>query len=388
MKRYLVGGAVRDRLLGLPVKDRDFVVVGATPDEMFAQGFLPVGKDFPVFLHPQTHEEYALARTERKTAPGYKGFVFHAEPDVTLEQDLARRDLTINAMAEAEDGSVIDPFNGQADLRAQLLRHVSRAFLEDPVRILRVARFSARFVDFVVVPETAALMQSMVENGEVDALIPERAWQEFSRGLMEIAPSRMIDVLHTCGALARLLPVVAQCVTRELFNGGSLLTSLDSAAGASASLEVRFAIMMQATALSTYPASGPADTAQIEVACKKLKVPRDCRDIAVMTGREHGVILAGCDTAEQIMSLLERCDVFRKPARFGQMLQAVSFIQIGQSSAMQSIHRWQLACQAALSVNSGVVAANVQLTHPGQPMHINAAVRAARIAAVAFALHQ
>jgi tRNA nucleotidyltransferase (CCA-adding enzyme) len=208
MKFYVVGGAVRDELLGVPVNDHDWVVVGGTPQQMLDQGFLPVGKDFPVFLHPQTREEVALARTERKTAPGYHGFAFHAEPGVTLAQDLARRDLTINAMARDEHGMLIDPFGGQDDLRAKRLRHVSPAFAEDPVRILRLARFAARFGDFEVAPETAALMQRMVEAGEVDALVPERVWQELSRGLMEAHPSRMFSVLRQCGALAKLLPEV------------------------------------------------------------------------------------------------------------------------------------------------------------------------------------
>jgi tRNA nucleotidyltransferase (CCA-adding enzyme) len=201
MKTYVVGGAVRDRLLGLPVQDHDHVVVGATPEDMLAQGFKPVGKDFPVFLHPDSREEYALARTERKTAPGYKGFVFHAEPDVTLEEDLARRDLTINALAQDESGALVDPFGGQADLAARVLRHVGPAFAEDPVRVLRVARFAARFPDFRVAEETLALMRLMADNGEVDHLVPERVWQELSRGLMEVRPSRMIEVLHACGAI-------------------------------------------------------------------------------------------------------------------------------------------------------------------------------------------
>lgn len=209
MKIYAVGGAVRDELLGLPVKDHDWVVVGTTPQAMQAQGFLPVGRDFPVFLHPATREEYALARTERKTAPGYAGFVFHAATEVTLEEDLRRRDLTINAMAKAEDGTLIDPYGGQADIEAKVLRHVSPAFAEDPVRILRVARFAARFSDFTLAPETLALMQMMVANGEVDALVPERVWQELARGLMEAAPSRMFTVLDDCGALQKLLPEIA-----------------------------------------------------------------------------------------------------------------------------------------------------------------------------------
>jgi tRNA nucleotidyltransferase (CCA-adding enzyme) len=206
MRAYIVGGAVRDGLLGLPVQDHDWVVVGATPEDMLAQGFRPVGKDFPVFLHPDTQEEHALARTERKTAPGYRGFVFHTSPDVTLEEDLVRRDLTINAIARAEDGSLVDPYGGQRDLQARVFRHVSDAFAEDPVRILRVARFAARFPEFTVAPETNALMRRMVELGEVDALVAERVWQELARGLMEQTPSRMFDVLRGCGALARIMP--------------------------------------------------------------------------------------------------------------------------------------------------------------------------------------
>lgn len=206
MQTFMVGGAVRDRLLGLAVKDRDWVVVGATPEEMLARGFRPVGKDFPVFLHPDTNEEYALARTERKTGHGYKGFAFDAAPDVTLEDDLLRRDLTINAIACDDDGRLIDPHGGAVDIERRVFRHVSSAFGEDPVRILRVARFAARFADFRVAPETLALMRSMVERGEVDHLVAERVWQELARGLMESTPSRMISTLRECGALERILP--------------------------------------------------------------------------------------------------------------------------------------------------------------------------------------
>jgi len=215
MKTYVVGGAIRDELLGLPVQDRDHVVVGATPEQMAAAGFKPVGKDFPVFLHPRTHEEYALARTERKTAPGYAGFRFHAAPDVTLEQDLQRRDLTINAMARGDDGRLVDPHGGERDLRERRFRHVSDAFAEDPVRILRVARFAARFTDFTVAPETAALMRAMVDAGEADALVAERVWQELSRGLMEARPSRMFEVLRACGALARLMPTLEAVIAAD-----------------------------------------------------------------------------------------------------------------------------------------------------------------------------
>lgn len=207
METYLVGGSVRDELLGLPVKDHDYVVVGTTPEAMVKLGYRPVGKDFPVFLHPQTHEQYALARTERKVSLGYKGFDVFTSPKITLQEDLARRDLTINALAKDEDGNIIDPFNGIADLEAGILRHISPAFSEDPVRILRTARFAARF-GFQIAPETLTLMKDMVHNGEVDALVPERVWQEIARGLMESHPSRMFYMLRECSALARIMPEV------------------------------------------------------------------------------------------------------------------------------------------------------------------------------------
>ena len=251
MDIYVVGGAVRDRLLGRPVQDHDYVVVGATPEQMVARGFRPVGKDFPVFLHPQTQEEYALARTERKTAPGYHGFVFHTAPDVTLEQDLVRRDLTINAIAEAADGTLTDPFGGVADLEKRVFRHVSGAFGEDPVRILRLARFAARFADFTVAPETMDLMKSMVAAGEVDALVPERVWQELARGLMEARPSRMFEVLRRCGALVRLLPEVDRLwgvpqradYHPEVDTGVHVMMVLDHAAAQNYALPVRFAAL-------------------------------------------------------------------------------------------------------------------------------------------------
>jgi tRNA nucleotidyltransferase (CCA-adding enzyme) len=251
MKTYIVGGAVRDRLLGLPVADRDYVVVGATPDEMLALGFQPVGKDFPVFLHPQTHEEYALARTERKSGHGYKGFKVYAAADVTLEEDLLRRDLTINAMAEDETGELIDPYGGQRDLAGNIFRHVSAAFAEDPVRILRVARFAARFTGFAVAPETNALMRQMVDNGEVDALVPERVWQEVARGLMDAQPSRMFRVLRDCGALARLFPEIDRLFGvpqppqhhPEIDTGIHIMLVIDWAARQGFSLPVRFAAL-------------------------------------------------------------------------------------------------------------------------------------------------
>ncbi|RYY93503.1 MAG: multifunctional CCA tRNA nucleotidyl transferase/2'3'-cyclic phosphodiesterase/2'nucleotidase/phosphatase, partial [Comamonadaceae bacterium] len=282
MQTYLVGGAVRDRLLGLPVSDRDWLVVGATPEEMVRRGYLPVGRDFPVFLHPRTREEHALARTERKSAPGYRGFVVHAAPDVTLEQDLARRDLTINAIAlpaeaaeladtaQPDPAALVDPFHGRQDLRDKVLRHVTDAFREDPVRILRVARFAARFHDFRVAPETAQLMREMVDAGEVDALVPERVWQELSRGLLEAMPSRMFAVLQASGALARLLPQVPFAADR--------MQVIDGAARHAMPLPVRFACLTRGL--------GPA----LAALCDRWRVPSYERDLAVLVDREGDAI--------------------------------------------------------------------------------------------------
>ena len=301
MKIYIVGGAVRDELLGLPVKDRDYVVVGATPEQMLALGYRPVGKDFPVFLHPTTQEEYELARTERKTAPGYHGFVFHAAPEVTLEQDLVRRDLTINAIAKGEDGALCDPFGGQEDIKKRIFRHVSTAFGEDPVRILRLARFAARFNDFTVAAETMYLMQRMVDAGEVDALVPERVWQELARGLMEAMPSRMLTVLRDCDALVRLMPELDALFGvpqpplhhPEVDTGVHQLLVIDYAAERGFPLAVRFAALMHDLGKgATPPEHWPSHHGHealglplIEQLCKRLKVPNDCRELALMTSR-------------------------------------------------------------------------------------------------------
>ncbi|RSZ44171.1 MULTISPECIES: multifunctional CCA addition/repair protein [unclassified Variovorax] len=322
MKIFLVGGALRDRLLDRPVSDHDWLVVGATPEEMVARGYLPVGRDFPVFLHPQTREEYALARTERKSAPGYLGFTVHAAPDVTLEQDLARRDLTVNAIAlpaelVSPDGrfnptpeTLADPFHGQRDLRDKVLRHVTDAFREDPVRILRVARFSARFDDFDVAPETKALMREMVAAGEVDALVPERVWQELSRGLMETRPSRMFEVLRECGALSVLLP--------EIDAGGRLMQVVDTSARLKASLAVRFACLTGGLGKSTRPG-----LAALHALCERWRVPVEIRELAEVVAREHTHIDgSGTLDAAGLVRLLERCDAFRKPARFADALLA------------------------------------------------------------------
>ncbi|HEX8956013.1 MAG TPA: multifunctional CCA tRNA nucleotidyl transferase/2'3'-cyclic phosphodiesterase/2'nucleotidase/phosphatase [Burkholderiaceae bacterium] len=362
MKTYAVGGAVRDGLLGLPVQDRDFVVVGATPDEMIAAGYTPVGKDFPVFLHPETHEEYALARTERKTAPGYKGFVFHTDAEVTLEEDLIRRDLTINAMARAEDGCIIDPFHGRADLQARVFRHVSQAFAEDPVRILRVARFAARFGDFTVAPETRRLMQDMVAAGEVDALVPERVWQELSRGLMEAKPSRMFEVLRDCGALARLLPEFDDKLLARA------LPSVDRGGDMQFALPQRFAVMTRDLAKEA-----------VDDVCERLKIPGDCRDLAAMAAREQATTARAQELQpEEIVRLLERCDAFRKPQRFVDMLQVLNCDSGPAEGASVQEGRLKTALTAAQSVNAGQVAQ----AHAGAPQGIAAAVHAARVEAV------
>lgn len=357
MKTYVVGGAVRDALLGLPVKDHDHVVVGATPEDMVKAGYRPVGKDFPVFLHPQTQDEYALARTERKTAPGYKGFVFHTSSDVTLEEDLVRRDLTINAIARGDDGVLVDPYNGQQDLKDRIFRHVSDAFAEDPVRILRLARFAARFPDFSVAPETNALMQRMVEQGEVDALVPERVWQEVARGLMEQKPSRMLQVLGECGALPHILP--------EVGDGSAIAPVIDRAAALELELPVRFAVLLHDQPLP-----------QVEQACKRLKVPTECRDLAVMTARDHASVAQARELdAAAMVALFERCDGYRKPARFAQFLAAAECAGSGLAPQRALLAR---ALEAARGVNAGEIAQGAA----GQPQLISELVRAARIDAV------
>jgi tRNA nucleotidyltransferase (CCA-adding enzyme) len=403
MQTYIVGGAVRDGLLGIAVQDRDWVVVGATPEQMLAQGFRPVGKDFPVFLHPQTHEEYALARTERKTAPGYRGFVFHTSPDVTIEDDLVRRDLTINAIARAEDGTLVDPFGGQKDLQAKLFRHVSNAFLEDPVRILRVARFAARFPEFSVAPETVALMRTMVERGEVDALVSERVWQEMARGLMEKKPSRMLAVLRDCGALARIMPEldalwgVPQPADHhpEIDTGAHIMLVADYAAARRFELCVRFAALVHDLGKGATPAAAwprhhgheQLGVALIEAVCARLKVPNDCRELAVMTAREHGNISRAQELrANTLVTLFERCDAFRKPQRFAQMLLAAECDFRGRGSEADDFRTRPYPqgpyllemLAAARAVNAGEVAQRCA----DNGAQIPAAVHAARVSAV------
>ena len=342
MNAYLVGGAVRDRLLGLEPKERDWVVLGATPEEMVAQGFRPVGRDFPVFLHPETHEEYALARTERKTAPGYHGFIFHAAPDVTLEEDLRRRDLTINAMAMTPEGDIIDPFGGEDDLQEGILRHVSPAFREDPVRILRVARFAARFAGwgFRVSHGTNVLMRQMVADGEVDALVPERVWQETERALAEATPSRFFQVLHGCGALERLFPELARLFGvpqpevhhPEVDTGVHVLMVLDAAARLSDDTRVRFAALMHDLGKGEtprerwprHPGHEQRGVSLVERLCERLRAPREHSDLAKLVAAHHGQFrrIGGELTAEAIVRTLEALDAIRRPGRFEQFLLA------------------------------------------------------------------
>ncbi len=374
MKTYIVGGAVRDALLGFPVQDRDFVVVGATPEDMLAQGYLPVGKDFPVFLHPKTHEEYALARTERKTAAGYKGFVFHTDAEVTLEQDLIRRDLSINAMAQDDDGNIIDPYGGLQDIKNRVFRHVSMAFCEDPVRILRLARFAARFAippqDFSVAEETTALMQSMVDAGEVDALVAERVWQEISRGLMEARPSRMFDVLRSCGALQRLLPEIDALPEVQMQR---LMQLIDASAQANLALHLRYAVL-----LHDLPGK------LVDGICQRLKVPAECRDLAVMLAREHLCIkdAAGLSAADTV-DLFGRCDAYRKPQRFLELLHAAACLYARPEQPYAPLASLSKSLEAVQQVNGGEIAS----LHTNKPAQIPVAIRAARIA-VLEAMHK
>jgi tRNA nucleotidyltransferase (CCA-adding enzyme) len=399
MKTYIVGGAVRDRLLGLPVADRDYVVVGATPEQMVALGYQPVGKDFPVFLHPDTHAEYALARTERKSGPGYKGFTVHAAPDVTLEQDLSRRDITINAIAEASDGALVDPFGGQRDLAAKIFRHVSAAFAEDPVRILRVARFAARFTDFAVAAETNALMRQMVDNGEVDALVPERVWQEIARGLMEAQPSRMFQVLRDCGALARLFPEIDRLFGvpqppehhPEIDTGVHVMLVVDWAARQGFSLPVRFAALTHdlgkgVTPPELWPKHHGHEAKSVELVralCERIRVPADCRELAVAVARDHGNAHRALELrAATVVELLERVDAFRRPERFAEFLQACECdfrgrpgYEVRDYPAPAYLAQ---ALAAARAVDAGAVACSVT------PDKIRDAVFRARAAAVEF----
>ena len=411
MQIYMVGGAVRDKLLGRPVNDHDWVVVGATPEQMLAQGYLPVGRDFPVFLHPETREEYALARTERKSGRGYRGFVVQSSPDVTLEEDLSRRDLTINSIASSTDESgatrLFDPYHGEKDLRARVLRHVTDAFREDPVRILRVARFAARFTDFTVAPETMQLMREMVAHGEVDHLVAERVWQELARGLMEAQPSRMFEVLRGCGALAVLLPEVARLwgvpqradYHPEVDTGVHLMMVLDMAARLQAPLTVRFACLAHDLGKGTTPADVlprhiDHETRSAELlkdVAERLRVPADCRETADVVAREHGHIHRSADlSAAALVRLLERCDAIRKPERFAEVLLACECDARGrlgfEESAYPQRPRLLAVLAAAQSVVTREIAAQAAARGQSGPQ-VGALIHQARVEAVAQWLH-
>ena len=407
MQIYMVGGAVRDKLLGRPVNDHDWVVVGATPEQMLAQGYLPVGRDFPVFLHPETREEYALARTERKSGRGYRGFVVQSSPDVTLEEDLSRRDLTINSIASSTDESgairLFDPYHGEKDLHERVLRHVTDAFREDPVRILRVARFAARFTDFTVAPETMQLMREMVEHGEVDHLVPERVWQELARGLMEEKPSRMFEVLRECGALQVLLPEVARLwgvpqradYHPEVDTGVHLMMVLDMAARLSAPLTVRFACLAHDLGKGTTPADVlprhiDHETRSAELlkdVAERLRVPVDCRETADVVAREHGHIHRSQDlSAAALVRLLERCDAIRKPERFAEILLACECDARGrlgfEESAYPQRPRLLTVLAAVQSVVTREIAAQAAARGQSGPQ-VGALIHQARVEAVA-----
>ena len=398
MKIYIVGGAVRDELLGRPNADRDYVVVGATPQAMQAAGYRPVGKDFPVFLHPKTHEEYALARTERKSGHGYHGFTFHAAPDVTLKEDLARRDLTINAMAKGADGELIDPYCGQRDLQAKILRHVGPAFAEDPVRILRIARFAARFSDFSVAPETLALMRGMVASGEVDHLVAERVWQELAKGLMEDKPSRLFEVLRDCGALARLLPEVdalfgvAQRADYhpEIDTGIHTMMVIDQSARRRFPLPVRFAALTHDLGKAQTPPDilprhlGHEERSfgLTETLSARLRVPNDCRDLALLMARYHGTIHRAAELkASTIVSLFEKADALRRPERFQQLLDACLCDYTGrlgwENKAYDSPQHLRTALAAVNAVEAGKIAAACS-----DKLKIPERIHAARVSAV------
>ncbi len=414
MQIYLVGGAVRDALLGLPMQDRDWVVVGGTPEALLQKGFLPVGKDFPVFLHPKTGEEFALARTERKTAPGYRGFHVHAAPDVTLQEDLARRDLTVNAIAvradwaeietqtDLREAKFIDPYGGRQDLAHKVFRHVTEAFREDPVRILRVARLAARFADFTVAPKTMHLMFEMVQAGEADHLVPERVWQELARGLLEDTPSRMFSVLRDCGALARLLPEVDRLwgisqradYHPEIDTGVHLMLVLDMSARLKASLPVRLACLFHDLGKATTPTTllpkhhGHEERGArlLQGICQRLRVPTECAELADVVAREHGNIHRSGDLgASALVRLLQRCDAFRKPERFADVLLACECDARGRLGHSESAYaptpRLLAALSAALAAPTHAIAENA-VAAGTQGKRIGEMILQARVAAV------
>jgi tRNA nucleotidyltransferase (CCA-adding enzyme) len=374
---YCVGGAVRDALLGLAIKDHDYVVVGSTAEKMLSLGFKPVGKDFPVFLHPKTHEEYALARTERKVRKGYKGFTVHASPDVTLEEDLARRDFTMNAIAKAVDGRLIDPYHGQADLQQKIIRHVGEAFVEDPVRILRAARFSARYADFTIAPETMSLMQQMVAGGEVDALVSERVWQELSKGLMEEKPSRMFEVLRACGALKKILPEL-DCLWGvpqpekhhpEIDTGVHVMMVLDYAAKQNYGLPVRYSALMHDLGKGTTPIDvlprhighEERGAKMVRAVSKRLRVPNECSELAYIVAKfhikSHQVLGMKAST---LLKFLIDLDAIRQPERFEAFLAACESDSRGrlglENVSLPEADIMRKALKAAININAGEIA--------------------------------
>ena len=405
MKTYLVGGSVRDEILGLPVKDHDYVVVGSTPDEMVRLGYRPVGKDFPVFLHPESQEQYALARTERKVSRGYKGFEIYTSPDVTLQEDLARRDLTINSIAKDQNGVIIDPFGGIADLEAGVLRHISPAFNEDPVRVLRTARFAARF-GFRIAPETLALMYEMVHSGEIDSLVPERVWQEFARGLMEKKPSRMFYALRECSALVRIMPEVdalfgvPQPVKHhpEVDTGVHVMMVIDHAASKNYSLPVRFAALTHDLGKGTTPPEEWPHHKGHEIRslrltqdlCERIRAPNDVRDLGLLVARYHGDVHRALELRPStVAAMLQAVDAYRKPERFEEFLQACSCDFHGRPGYAEKSYpqaeRLGEAFDAARKVEAGAIAAEAArmvLDPIRLPGVINARVNEARIAAI------
>tara|TARA_Y100000590_G_scaffold335717_2_gene382184 strand:- start:438 stop:1718 length:1281 start_codon:yes stop_codon:yes gene_type:complete len=402
LKIYLVGGSVRDELLQLPAKDNDYVVVGSTPEEMEKLGYSLVGKDFPVYLHPESHNEYALARTERKVARGYKGFKIHVAPQVTLKEDLARRDLTINAIAKDKHGKIIDPFNGVGDLKSGILRHVSPAFSEDPVRILRTARFSARF-GFCVAPETLILMREMVSNGEVDYLVPERVWQEISRGLMENKPSRLFSVLQECGALEKMMPEVDALFGipqlekwhSEIDTGEHIMQVIDYAATKNYSLSVRFAALTHdlgkgVTPKDLWPIHSGHEEHSIKLIkdlCKRIRAPKSIRDLAILVARFYGNVhrITELDPVT-IVDILLALDAYRKPERFEEFIHACEcdfHVRSGNIDKPYPQAAWLLeAFNVTNKVDCGAIAASLVriVSDPARLSNsINVKIREARI---------
>lgn len=400
-----MGGSVRDELLGLPVKDHDYVVVGSTPEEMVRLGYRPVGKDFPVFLHPVTKEQYALARTERKISRGYKGFEIFTTPQVTLQEDLVRRDLTINAIAKDCNGNIIDPFNGVADLEAGILRHISPAFSEDPVRILRTARFAARF-RFRIAPETLTLMSDMVHNGEVEALVPERVWQEISRGLMENNPSRMFYMLRECGALSRILPEIDVLfgvpqpahAHPEIDTGVHTMMVIDFAASRNYALPTRFAALLHDLGKGTTPPEEwprhhgheQRSVQLVQNLCERIRVPKDERNLAVLVAQLHGKVHRAEELkAATVADLLHAVDAYRKPGRFQTFLLACASDFHGRPGYAERpyppITLLNRAFTAAQSIDAGAIAASLKdkiTDNALLPNAINTKVREARIAKI------